>query len=263
MKSIKTKLCASASVAVMALSVVIPSFVGIAEASVNTTKTVYIDVEKNITGQNVILQPIAVTLSSTATILDATKQAIGDNNSDKVDANAAGTYIKAFKDSTDTFEYAFTDDLPAIVYDTETAYNQPIIPDSTWLREKEYNGISGWMFTVNNTDTYSGGFYTAGTTLANVPDDAVIRWEFSMACGCDLGRSGYLPDGTVTDGYYNWNSTPSNPFFTGADKTQLISAMADCTNKSGTAYTNALNVLKTLDSTQGAVDTVAAALQAE
>ena len=70
-----------------------------------------------------------------------------------------------------------------------TANNQPIVTDSTWLREKEYDGISGWMFTVNNTDTYGGGnYYTAGTTLADVPDGAVIRWEFTMAGGCDLGN---------------------------------------------------------------------------
>jgi len=251
-------LFASASVAVMALSVVIPSFVGIAEASVNTTKTVYIDVEKNITGQNVILEPVAVTLSSTATIYDATKEVVDASN---IDAYPGGTYVTAFKDSTASFTYDFTSQLPAIVFDTVTAYNQPIIPDSTWLREKEYDGISGWMFTVNNTDTYGGGtYYTAATTLADVPDGAVIRWEFTMACGCDLGRPGYLPDGTVTGGYYNWNSTPSNAFFTGADKTTLISKMADHDDKTDTVYTNALDVLKTLDSTQSAVDTAAAAL---
>ena len=114
MKSFKKKLFVSASVAVMALSVVIPSFVGVAQASVNTVKTVYVDVEKNITGQNVILEPVAVTLANTATIFDATKQAIGASN---VDANSGGTYVKAFKNSTAAFSYGYTSQLPAIVFD--------------------------------------------------------------------------------------------------------------------------------------------------
>lgn len=254
----KTKLFAALSVAVMSLSVVLPSFTGVAQAGVTTTKTVYIDVEKNITGQNVILEPVAVTLNTTDTIFDATEQAIGASN---IDANAGGTYVKAFKDSTASFTYPYTSLLPAIVFDPVTAYNQPIVSDPTWLREQEYDGISGWMFTVNNTDTYGGGtYYTAGTTLANVPNDAVIRWEFTMASGCDLGNSGYLPDGTVSFGYYNWNTSPTNPFFTRADKTDLIRAMADYTPKTDPDYADALEILQDLTASQNDVDDAVDAL---
>lgn len=255
MKSMKAKLFAALSVAVMSLSVVLPSFTGVAQAGVTTTKTVYIDVEKNITGQNVILEPVAVTLNTTDTIFDATEQAVGAGNID------GSTYVTAFKDSTASFTYPYTSLLPAIVFDPVTAYNQPIVSDPTWLREQEYDGISGWMFTVNNASTYGGGtYYTASTTLANVPDDAVIRWEFTMASGCDLGKSGYLPDGTALYGFYNWSSSPTNPFFTRADKTELIRVMADHAPKTDTDYTNALNVLKNLTISQSAVDTAADAL---
>lgn len=264
-KRMKNKLFVTICVAALSLGAVVPSTFSTVHAS--GTKTVYVDVEKNITGQAPILQPVAVTLDDTETILDATEEAVGSSNVDAV-ASYYGNYVAAFADTTDTFNnYPYHDTLDeatsGIVFDTVTAYNQPIITDANWLREKEYDGISGWMFTVNNTDTYnSGTYYTADTTLSNLPNGAVIRWEFSAASGCDLGLSGYLPDGTVSGGYYNWSYTPTASFFTipRADKTVLISKMADHANKTDAAYTNALNALKTLEITQSAVNTAAAGL---
>ena len=78
-----------------------------------------------------------------------------------------------------------------------------------------------------------------------------------------------MPDGTVTGGFYNWNAGPSDPFFYDSivggwkvrtDKTTLISKMADYDDKMDTVYTNALNVLKDLNSKQNQVNTAAAAL---
>jgi hypothetical protein len=267
-KLMKNKLFAVIlGVMVMALGVVAPSFTNTAQATAASTKTVYVDVEKNIIEQAPLIKPIKVELSSDEldqSILYATMRAAVDND---VDVDVQGSYVTAFADTSDTQtafkdNYKFKDKIPAICFDTKTAYNQPIVTDSSWLREKEYDGISGWMFTVDNSQTDKDGtFYTGDTKLTDIPDNAVIRWEFSAADGCDLGIAGYLPDGTVSYGYYNWNSTPTAPFFSGrADKSDLIKAMANYGNKNDEKYTAALNVLQTLQATQDQVDEAADAL---
>jgi hypothetical protein len=267
-KSIKSKLTAVVlGVMIMALGVVAPSFTNTAQAAAASTKTVYVDVERNILGQAPLTQPVKVTLDSSKTIIDATKAAAGDANVG-VESTTYGNYVTAFADTSDT-QTAFDDNYPfyndinnatnGVVFRTDLP-NQPIITDANWLRETEYDGISGWMFTVNNTDNNAGTYYTGDTTLTNVPDGATIRWEFSAAVGCDLGMSGYLPDGTVSGEYYNWSSTPTAPFFTRANKSTLISKMANHADKTDTAYTNALTVLQTLEATQTQVNTAAAAL---
>lgn len=258
MKSVKSKLFASLSVGVMSLSVVLPSFVGIAQA--DTTKTVYIDIEKNVLNGDLLLEPVAVTLSDTATILDATKEAYGDT-----DVDATYGYVAAFADAETTDTYAYTSAVSTatggLVYRTDIP-NQPIVDDSDWLREQEYNGISGWMFTVNNATMYGGSnYYLASTPLSALPDGAVIRWEFSGAAGADLGMDNVnLPTQVAPSGWYDWanNTVYFAPRFTRADKTELIRAMAD--NSGDQDYPAALNVLKDLDSTQSEVNTAVAAL---
>lgn len=263
MKSTKTKLFTSLSVAVMSLSIVMPCCVGVAQAQTQTTKTVYIDVEKDVLHQNVLLQPVAVTLPTTDTILDATEQVYGAGNVD-----ASSGYVEAFADTDTSYTYDYTSAINTatngVVYRTDLP-NQPIVSDSNWLRGTEYDGISGWMFTVNNETTFNGGgsWYTASTPLSDLPDGAVIRWEFSEAAGADLGMSGvYLPTQVTAAGYYDWtNNTVSFPArFTRADKTNLIADMAEFVNKTDPAYTNALTVLENLTSTQSAVDAADAAL---
>ncbi|OAA84562.1 hypothetical protein [Clostridium ljungdahlii] len=254
-RRLKNKLFATLCITTLTLgAVAAPSAFNSVKADAAPTKTVYVDVEKNVMGQAPILQPVKVTVNDTETICNATKDAVGAAN---VDTDAKGSYIKAFRDTDTSFSYdnyQFKNSLPSIVTDTTTAYNQKIVSDPNWLREKEYNGISGWMFTVNNTDhDLNYNYYTASTPVSSLPDGAVIRWEFSMACGCDLGNTGWLPSGTVTNGYYNWNTNSTAAFFTRTDKTNLMKAMANHTNKTDSGYTDALGVLQDLQSSENDV----------
>lgn len=268
-KRMKNKLFATLCVAALTLGAVVPSTFNSVHAA-GTTKTVYVDVEKNILGQAPILQPVKVEISSDEAgekIWYATAKAALENNID-VRLDKSGTYVEAFSDTSDTQaefknNYKFKEKIPAICFDATKAYMQPIVIDSDYLSEKEYNGMSGWMFTVNNTDKDNDQkFYTADTSLDKVPDGATIRWEFSAADGCDLGISNYLPDGTVSYGYYNWKNTKDAPFFSGrADKTALIRAMANHSDKADAAYTKALTVLQTLESTQEQVNGAASSLK--
>lgn len=258
-RRMKNKLFATLCVTALTLGAVVPSTFSTVHAA-GVAKTVYVDVEKNALGQAPIVQPVAVTLDDSSTILDATKQAAGAS---KVDAEASkyGNYVKAFADTTDNFnKYPFKNQLKsatkAVVFRTDLP-KQPIVTDANWLREKEYTGISGWMFTVQNKDNNSGKYYSADTKLSDLPNDAVvIRWEFSAAGGADIGLGAYLPNQVNADGLYDWNTASyTSPFFTGrADKSNLIKAMAKHTNKTDAAYTNALNDLNNLTISQANVD---------
>ncbi|MBI6871876.1 hypothetical protein [Clostridium aciditolerans] len=259
-KRMKNKLFATLCVAALTLGAVVPSTFNSVHAA-GTPKTVYVDVEKNVLGQAPILQPVAVTLDDSSTILDATKQAAGAANVSSV-SSGYGNYVNGFADTSDTqavfnknYKYYknVKDATKGIVFTSTAA--QPIITDANWLREKECSGISGWMFTVQNTDNNAGNYYSADTKLADLPSDAVIRWEFSAAMGADIGLNAYLPTQTKADGYYDWNTAAyTSPFFTRANKTTLIKAMAKHSNKTDAAYTNALNDLKNLTISQADVD---------
>lgn len=253
---------------IMIFAFAVPNFA----ANSSTTKTVYVDVEKNITGQNVIQEPVKVVLDENKTIADATKEAVGANRV-RIRSTQYGNYIEAFKDDTLPFipeeNYEFYDELyeltDGIVFRTDIP-NQPIVNEEGWLAEKEYNDISGWMFTVDNTMVDANNvYYTGDTKLSDLPDNAVIRWEYSMAVGCDIGLEGYLPNGTLNEwGYYNWNTEPTPPFFnTRVDKSELIRKMADHENKNSAEYLEAMKVLRDLTTeeyTQADVDEIADSL---
>lgn len=249
---------------IMIFAFAVPNFA----ANASATKTVYVDVEKNITGQDLIQEPVKVELDENKTIADATKEAVGANKV-RIRGTQYGNYIEAFKDDTSNFEYPFKAILSeltdGIVFRTDIP-NQPIVNEEGWLAEKEYGGVSGWMFTVDNTMVDANDvYYTGDTKLSDLPDDAVIRWEYSMAVGCDIGLEGYLPDGTLNEwGYYNWNTEPTPPFFnTRVDKSNLIRKMADHENKNSAEYFEAMKVLRDLTTrgyTQADVDEIADSL---
>ncbi|AKN31471.1 hypothetical protein Ccar_11610 [Clostridium carboxidivorans P7] len=264
-RTLKNKLFATLCVTALTLGAVTATstFNNVQAAETTTVKTVYVDVEKDILGQAPIVKPVKVQITSDevnekikyATVKAAYEQDVDVRLDDK------GTYVQAFSDTSDTQaefsnNYKYKDKIPAICFDTKTAYSQPIVTDPDYLSEKEFDGISGWMFTVNDKMTYgSNSWYTADTPLTDVPDGAVIRWEFSAADGCDLGMSNYLPDGTVSYGYYNWKNKEDAPFFTGrADKTALIRSMANHSDKADAAYVNALKDLKDLTIQQADVN---------
>ncbi|MEY8762580.1 MULTISPECIES: hypothetical protein [Clostridium] len=252
----------------MALGVVVaPSFTNNAQAAAASEKTVYVDVEKNVLGESPLIKPVKVTLDDSKTILDATKQADPNIGIDATTGQYA--YIKAFQDNSDN-QADFQANYPSKFYDKldtvtkgvifkNDILHQPIITDTGWLREKECDGVSGWTFTVNDSQTYgsNGTYYTAATALSNVPDNAVIRWEFSAAMGADLGiaNSAYLPTEVTDDGYYNWDtSVYVAPLFERVSKSDLIRDMANYENKNDENYKAALTTLQTLQATQDQVD---------
>jgi len=232
-------------------------------------KTVYVSVDRNIFGgtDSVIYEPEQVTISDSSTILDAVKQAAGSTN-----VLGSSGYISGMVDAgSDNISFNASD------YQAENAglftnvmFDSRVIETNQTddqLMEKEFSGLGGWLFTVNEATTYNGGanWYTVGTALSNVPDNAVIRLEYSLDMGADLGmqNASYLPSTISNYGsfYYldGYASTPTNPnavTHPRADRSELIRDLAN--NTSDPDWNTALAVLKNLKATQAQVDAAAA-----
>lgn len=110
-----------------------------------------------------------------------------------------------------------------------------------WLGEFDYANTSGWMLTVNHEVINVG----AGSRVLS--DGDVIRWQFSLTMGTDLGIPSNMGNGQTKE-----------PLYTHTDKTALIRAMfAEGVN------TEALQAAKdTLINPFATTDEVAAALTA-
>ena len=110
-------------------------------------------------------------------------------------------------------------------YITDWDYYEGLIEDEIgevsetgWLGEFDHSFASGWMYTVNHAKADIGaGAYALG-------DGDVIRWQFTLACGLDLGFDDIGPGGFGPAMYRH------------ADKSELIRALcadgADASAKS-------------------------------
>lgn len=83
--------------------------------------------------------------------------------------------------------------------------------NTTQLSPTEYSGVSGWMFTQNDSNLISGNYLSVDNKLVNYGDEAVIHFDYSIDGGSDVGISdSYIPTATTTndDGkeVYDWNS---------------------------------------------------------
>ncbi|MCL2195637.1 MAG: DUF4430 domain-containing protein [Oscillospiraceae bacterium] len=102
------------------------------------------------------------------------------------------------------------------------------------LQAGDHAAFSGWMLTINNEMSMLGA-------AAEFPQPGdVIRWEFSLDFGVDIGFEG-------------WDGTP--PAFARADKSELIRA-ASQDNTCPAVRDDALAVLSNLTATQAQVDDV-------
>ena len=80
-----------------------------------------------------------------------------------------------------------------------------------WLGERDYNSMSGWMFTARNS------MPNVGCAEFKVQSGDVIRWQFSLyGYGADLGYDN------------NWGAE-ADPYFTAANKDELCRKYAAST----------------------------------
>ena len=223
------------------------------EAVAKSGTTVYLTVEKSVLGQGLIQAPVKVEIPDSVqnpTIYDALKTQFGEGQDGMKHAGSQyGAYISAFADKNETLyntsNYKYKDNLPKVCWETNGNQQVNTNPTDKFLSEKEYNGAAGWMITLNDQlENVSAG--------STVRDGDVIRCQFSLAAGCDLGYNGWIPTGEdMPYGYYNWQEHAA--FFNGrADKSELIRKMAE-SKTSSMAYQKAKVVLNNLEVTQSDV----------
>ena len=122
--------------------------------------------------------------------------------------------------------------------ETAEALTADPVQKEGWLGEKDYNSMSGWMFTARNS------MPNVGCAKFKVQSGDVIRWQFSLyGYGADLGYDN------------NWGAE-ADPYFTAANKDELCRKYAASTDE--TFRANAKTVLENLTATEA---DIAAALE--
>ena len=204
-------------------------------------ETVTFDVEKFTLGQGYIVEPMLVEIEDNETVAEVFADALTQVNAEYVSSDTdMGFYLRRIKDNDTSAPNIPQYIVAAAGSDLNTGRAR-----ENWLGEFDYTYQGGWIYWVNNSqpDTSAGNYV--------VKDGDVIRWQFTV---CGLGRD----LGTAVGG--------GAPYVNTADKDALTTAIAkinaknDATVKSSAAYTNAIAVLKNMESTQTEVDSALAAL---
>ena len=139
---------------------------------------------------------------------------------------------------------AAANSIPQIILQKSGKTAEALTADSVqregWLGEKDYNSMSGWMFTARNS------MPNVGCAQFKVQSGDVIRWQFSLyGYGADLGYDN------------NWGMG-AGPYFTAANKDELCRKYAASTDE--TFRANAKQVLEDLTATEA---DIAAAIKGE
>jgi len=276
----KIKSYGKKALAVVGSMAMMASFASPAFAATNTTQYVTVDVEKATLNGGYVVEPTLVELTSGMTALSALEEAYSgihsvyysQYNSNYIDyvtdndaRSASNPYI-GYEGS----GYAFLSQANAAdvqagyqAADTHSWKHSPaaLSADYSKLAAYDYNANSGWMVTVNNASPWTG----ADTALSA---GDVVRLEYTVYSGCDLGFTGYPQDAAGT-----W-ATVVSPF-TGTtdagvkiDKDALITKLADInTNFDGTmtpvqesAYNTANSVVTNPTATSSAVSSALSGL---
>ena len=229
--------------------------------------TATITVEKFTIGQGYLVEPTKIEFKSGDTVASVFEKVM-DLKGYTYDANSNWGFFLNSIDNADTGVIDIPAEISALPsytssyeYDGQTYTNEYAAPsneknDGNSLYEKNglgsfsYNGMAGWMFTVNNA------FAATGADGVEVQDGDVIRFQFSVyGWGADLGK-----EDTYT----------TIPAIKLADKTALTKEVGEINAKFNewmtytnvsTAYGKAKQTLLKYNPTQEEIDSVLDALQ--
>lgn len=234
-KSAKRGLALLGSAAMM-VGFAAPTFAAPAQTADASTNVYYVQVDANLlnqikgtAGQNILYGPTKVTAAQVQTatgvapadqtVLDVLKTACGANNVISGSWGASGSFLTGFN-KTGLSKPASISQQEYIDAGFATASNVGVMfenvnpGDDDALTTAEYAGTGGWMFTVNNESApnVSPYYYSVDDKVADTSkgygDLAVIRFEYSLSGGADIGVSdSYVPQSLNPDGSFNWNDT--------------------------------------------------------
>ena len=240
------------SSAVIAAVLALGAFTVNAAAAPSEEKTVVVSIEAFSVGCGYVLEPTLISISDGDTAATAVKKALEENNISYDASFEYGFYLKgiSFEHTADIPEYITN----AVVahddeYDEDILFGDYIEEDATPndLASNDYvYGLSGWMYTINQPTAES---LSKGMSQAYVKNGDVIRVQFSLDCGADIGTANL--SGMPQWGYHA-------DFYETADKTELTRAIAESSAKAQSPLSNALKKMKQtaakLPATQAEVD---------
>ena len=168
----------------------------------NTTNYVTFVVEANTLGGGLIRQPIRVPIIKGDNFATITDRALGGSSN----YTSTGTFEENFYLSGIKIQTPFTTNVDQIIQTNLGMTNQDFLnigrANHDLLLEFDYSPMSGWMYRINNSQPDVGA-------SAKVPQAGdVIRWQFTLALGADLGGG--------------WDAA----YFEAANKDGLLTAVA-------------------------------------
>jgi len=201
---------------------------------------VAICVDANVLGAGLLYGPALVPFNEGESAIDITDRFLGANA--EIVSETWGDFLDGVK-----LPRNFTLNVPQVITAAVTDFSAaggPVTAGAI-LRSADFAAFSGWMITINNEMTMVGA-------SDEFPEDGdVLRWEFSLNFGNDLG-------------YEDWFGTPG--LITRTDKGGLVASIAqsqgDCRRAVAAARDSAMAVLGKLQATQTEIDAAAVALDA-
>lgn len=244
------KISSAVTAAVLALCTLIVN----AAAAPSEENTVVVSIEAFSVGCGYVLEPTLISINDGDTAATAVQKALEENNINYDASFEYGFYINGI-----SFEH--TADIPDYITNAVVAhdddYNEDILfgdyieedatPNDIASNDYVY-GLSGWMYTINQPTAES---LSKGMSQAYVKNGDVIRVQFSLDCGADIGTANL--SGMPQWGYHS-------DFYATADKTELTRAIAESSAKAQSPLFNALKKMKQtaakLPAAQAEVDSV-------
>lgn len=204
-------------------------------------------------GNGYVIEPTEVTFTQGETVAAVVDRLFKEKN---VSYESTGTVEENFYLKSVTFENS--NKIPSyitnavVAHDDETGedilfgeYIEDGSPDTLGMNDY-CSYLAGWMFTVNAPTAEAMSLTMSQTT---VNDGDVIRVQFSLDCGADIGTANL--SGMPQWGYHS-------DFYPVADKTQLTKAIAQSQAAAPSPTYNAVSKMKTtaanLPATQQEVD---------
>lgn len=209
-----------------------------AAAAQESEKTVTVSVEAFSIGCGYVLEPTKISFNEGETAADAVKKVLEQNNITFDASYQYGFYINGIS-------FRHTADIPSYITDAVVGHNdeydedilfgdyidEDATPDDLAANDYVY-GLSGWLFTVNQPTSEA---MSKGMSQTTLNDGDVIRLQFSLDCGADIGTANI--SGMPQWGYHA-------DFYPTADKTELTRAIAESDAVSPSPLYNAVSQMK-------------------
>lgn len=235
----------------MIISVVFPAAAGsTVKAGNEYDGYIYFTVEKVTLGQGFIVEPVKAGFYKDDTLADIAERVLGDKST--YEGDMASYYLTSIIDGGEPEGWS-VNDIPAEILEavggTEELDGRST---DTELAVSDYYWMSGWMFSINNTELEAGaGSYKYNGGAYSYSDGDVVRLQYTVY--------GYGQDLNTFDSAWGMG----DPLIVFPDKDGLIKAVADYNgDRNLAAYTGAVDVLADWDASVSEVAAALAALNA-